>query len=730
MKKIVVTLIALLSITYSSFAAGRMSGSAYMLYKQALAATDSTAKMKLRSDYALQGSVNEPTCSAIIKYNAELDKVQLRALKVIPQQDFDTIMTCILPVKKLMEISKLNGIISIAAGAKPEPTLDLALPAGNVLQVQNGAVANTKYDGTGVIVGVIDYGFDYTHPMFQDADGKLRVKRAWICDDDSGTPPEGFSFGTLYTDPDYIRNNIGYSSDGSPHGTHVLGIAAGRNTNGIGSSIGYGGVAPNADIVTVELGASGGNIADCIDYIFSYADSVDKPCVINLSLRYWTYLYLCDNNSLIDVAIRNVLNKHKKEGRIICAGAGNEGATNMHCHSVIPADGVIDVNTQQSSGSSYYKSFVALAVANEGEDFTMSVSIPDAKGVKYSTAFYSASENRTIDTMLGQSINVIITTGTDVTTDGIPTISVIYEEYTSVPVSNLYVPSFSIQSEKGADVNVWTSSPMDDGGKSDKTIDSKYLVGMPGDMEEVITLGAYTTRNQFTNIFGQNVNFSSIADINDIAYFSSNGPTYDQRIKPDITAPGMYLISAYNYGYARPQEYAPYLIDQDYKYVAMQGTSMSTPYATGVVALALQRDKNLTTEEIKELLQKTAINDDFTGQVRNNKSDVWGWGKIDALALLKEIVNGIDEPTQIREFQITPNPVIHNAALQFNLVNAADVNISVCDMLGNEMISVDGFYDAGTQIINLDVNALSTGSYICRMLIEGKQVASEKIVVK
>lgn len=46
------------------------------------------------------------------------------------------------------------------------------------------------YDGTGVVVGIIDVGFDYGHPSFWDSTGStLRVKRVWSQLDTSGTPP-------------------------------------------------------------------------------------------------------------------------------------------------------------------------------------------------------------------------------------------------------------------------------------------------------------------------------------------------------------------------------------------------------------------------------------------------------------------------------------------------------------------------------------------------------------
>ena len=96
-----------------------------------------------------------------------------------------------------------------------------------------------------------------------------------------------------------------------------------------------------------------------------------------------------------------------------------------------------------------------------------------------------------------------------------------------------------------------------------------------------------------------------------IADFSSRGPVgwgSNERIKPDIVAPGVDIKSAYQGGYA-----------------VMSGTSSATPHVSGVVALMLQVNPLLTPEEIKSILKSTALDLGDVGE-----DNLYGAGLVDA----------------------------------------------------------------------------------------------------
>jgi subtilisin family serine protease len=104
-----------------------------------------------------------------------------------------------------------------------------------------------------------------------------------------------------------------------------------------------------------------------------------------------------------------------------------------------------------------------------------------------------------------------------------------------------------------------------------------------------------------------------------IASFSSRGPTSINTIKPDIMAPGVSICAAQYGSYASGSECI------DAEHIAISGTSMATPHIAGAAALLLQKFPDYTPLEIKALLKGTAIDLGF------NYTDQ-GWGRVNVVA--------------------------------------------------------------------------------------------------
>ena len=181
--------------------------------------------------------------------------------------------------------------------------------------------------------------------------------------------------------------------------------------------------------------------------------------------------------------------------------------------------------------------------------------------------------------------------------------------------------------------------------------DNDYTVGEPACAEGCIAVAAHVADSPISP--GMRASFSSI------------GPIIDGRNKPEISAPGVNVVSSLS-SYT-DEVYTPVMTytyaSRQYKWAKMSGTSMSGPAVTGIVALMLQADSTLTPAEIKQYLCSSARNDSETGplHVRDSISNAWGWGKADALAAINEVlahvdINQADNTWYEKSLQLYPNP--------------------------------------------------------------------------
>ncbi len=145
-------------------------------------------------------------------------------------------------------LSSQPGVIYLELPMVMDYILNQALPDICVTQ----KTVNPKafgLSGKGIIVGVVDSGFDYFHPDFRKADGTTRILKLW-----DQTMPE-----RVYTAEEINRAlmqptreealAIVPQQDTMGHGTAITGVAAGNGRASLGK---YTGVAPEADLIIVK----------------------------------------------------------------------------------------------------------------------------------------------------------------------------------------------------------------------------------------------------------------------------------------------------------------------------------------------------------------------------------------------------------------------------------------------------------------------------------------------
>ncbi len=104
-----------------------------------------------------------------------------------------------------------------------------------------------RYYGQGILIGFVDTGIDYAHPAFLREDGTSRVVSIWDQNNQEGTPPADFVYGTEFGEAAIAAGSA--PKDEIGHGTMLAGVAAGKPdvTND------FYGVASQADIAMVKL---------------------------------------------------------------------------------------------------------------------------------------------------------------------------------------------------------------------------------------------------------------------------------------------------------------------------------------------------------------------------------------------------------------------------------------------------------------------------------------------
>lgn len=547
---------------------------------------------------------------------------------------------------------------------------------------------NERYDGTGVVVGVIDTGIDFNHAAFLDPEtGQTRIKMAGHFDS-SGIQK--------ITDTEEIKKLTTFDT-GNSHGSHTSCTAAGSNVGGLGLQ----GMAPKADLVLFDLGnnLSDSRLVQAAEAIFDYAASVGKPAVINMSLG--SNLGFHDGSG-----VTKLLAGLTDEGKILCVSAGNEATSKMSVRKKFESAEDNTLRTVICSNSltgdekrvAHPHGISTIIYANDNREFNVEMKVVDVQtGELYpiETSIVSSNNKETHPFTSGQyesKINEEANKSLVEIRHG--------QAFEYVQENTNLALALLIQGQEGQTITVIDDYAHRDydylaGANSFPGLtgytdgDDKVSINIIACDDNIISVGSFLQRRAFHNSITGKDYAAKDTYTKEIAFYSSYGVDDNGKARPDVLSPGMWTISAYNVydknfftdmkQPGKPSTEITNIVEgsqRPYPYGAMTGTSMACPAAAGIVALWLQANPNLTPAKVREIMHQTALNDKWTTITDNVPSGDLvqaGCGKINALRGIKVIEN---EKTSEPLYPLNETITIANGITTFSSMQPLDFSAS------------------------------------------------------
>jgi len=527
-----------------------------------------------------------------------------------------------IPVRRIESVRSQPFVLSLKASRPLKPMLAATTHETGAQPAQLPA-GHQSNGGAGTVVGVIDYGCDFAHKNFRNADGTTRLLSLWD-QDGPATAASPHGYGRVHSAADinlalqqanpyaalgYSPEPVNPNSTGT-HGTHVLDIAAG---NGHGS--GTPGMAPAADIIFVDVshadiafqgvpvvGQSFGDslrLLEALVYIFDQAGT--RPCVINISLG--TNGGPHDGTTLVEQGIDSRL--RAVPNRAVTLAASNSFTDGIHAAGTVVQGQSVDLRWELLTTPT---SDVELEVWYAGTDrFTVDLVGPNgatlatvAPGAAPATLTANGTVAALVANRLDDPNNRDNNIGIFLAAD--------------MPAGTYTVRLHGDTVTDGR-YHAWIERDNDFQSQFTPPHDNTHTVGSISCGRLPLVVGSYDAHKATLPL----------------SFFSSAGPTRDGREKPDVAAPGHEVLAAKSRTGTGT--------------VRKSGTSMAAPAVAGLVALvfseARARGRDLTADQLRAVVIDAARRNPPAGTTWDDR---FGHGRVSATAAIQTIIDGTEPP--------------------------------------------------------------------------------------
>jgi len=548
--------------------------------------------------------------------------------------------------------------------------INLSLPFGamDLARVESRtdlAISSFGVTGQGVIVAIIDRGIDWRNNDFRNEDGTTRIKYIFDITDNTGAgaPDNTYGVGTIYTEAQINAALAGgtplATRDAVGHGTTTAGIAAGNGRNHPQRR--FRGIAPDASIIVVKFLTEGaiahGNepaepqfrndalFPTALAFVRDKAAQLGMPVV--MLANFGSIGGPTDGTSMYARSIDAIAGPGRP-GIIFVTGTGDEGSRPNHAGGTVAQGATVSIPMEKADSN-----LMQIDLWYPGSDrFTVSLQTPVGNFGPYAppaqnirsqvlnstfeyyhngggnTLFYGAQNNKReiFVRFLGPAGNYTLQLQGTTVTDGRFDVTMAPARFNSV--------------------------------------NNRFLsLAVPGSMIDQaaafnnIAPNSYNIRNSWVDVNGVARQIVGHGALNDIWFGSSVGPTFDGRLGVDLSAPGDSVFTSLAPNSVFGLSIRDQIQEGNGFYTRQNAVSGAAPQVTGLIALMLQKNRNLDAIQVRDILRRSARKDSFTGPAA---STTWGHGKMDSLNAMSIVASGF-------EGDVAPRPNGDNSMLSTDI---------------------------------------------------------------